>query len=765
MVEPGGETNSKKGSGGLIVGLLILAAVFALAVVRLRPSAPKPADAPETEFSAGRARAVLAELVGNGEPHPVGSAANAQTRERVLQAFRRLGYEPEVVPGFVCRLGGVCATVQNVVARLAGRAVPGAPTPKAVMLSAHYDSVPSGPGVSDDLTGVAAILEVARLMKAGPPPANPVIFLIDDGEEAGLLGAEAFVRTPAAKEVGVVINLEARGTSGPGLMFQTHQANGAWIPLLSKALSRPVASSVFVSIYERLPNDTDYSVFKREGMPGFNFALIGDAEHYHSPLDSLANASPASLQHLGESTFELTRVLSQAELDRPKIGPAVFFDVLSIGIVRWPGAATLPLAAIPLVAVALACRKIWSTRAASLGGSILALVAAVGSIAAAFGIGLVFTNAQRGAGGLQVIWPAEATVLLVALGAFAAFAVLGVLAAAGRTARAAGVWTGVWLAWAILGLLVSWTVSGASYLFVLPTLVAGLAGWLLGPDRRPLAALLPLAVAGVLWAPLALLLFAGLGTPGIVVIAVVFGLIAMPLAPLLADARRPALWVGAIALIGLVAAFLVPSTTRASAASPKRLSLTYHLDADTPAGRWVLAGDLPPGQPLPPALAAKAAFTIGQPFPWSFAQAKTAVAPAPPLPLVGPTVEVLLDEPRPDGRHLSLRLVSPRGAPSIALHVPVAADVRSARMADEEIPKTEEGKIPPRGDWFTFQYLSTPPEGIVLDLVVGGSGPIDAYLVDRSLGLPPAARPIGAARPEDTVPDGDAIVVSRKVRL
>ncbi len=149
--------------------------------------------------------------------------------------------------------------------------------------------------------------------------------------------------------------------------------------------------------------------------------------------------------------------------------------------------------------------------------------------------------------------------------AFAAFAVLGVLAAAGRTARAAGVWTGVWLAWAILGLLVSWTVSGASYLFVLPTLVAGLAGWLLGPDRRPLAALLPLAVAGVLWAPLALLLFAGLGTPGIVVIAVVFGLIAMPLAPLLADARRPALWVGAIALIGLVAAFLVPSTTRASA--------------------------------------------------------------------------------------------------------------------------------------------------------------------------------------------------------
>lgn len=765
MVEPGDGANSRKGSGGLIVGLLILAALFALAVVRLRPPSPKPADAPEAEFSAGRARAVLTELVGNGEPHPVGSAANAQTRERVLQAFRRLGYEPEVVPGFVCRLGGACATVQNVVARLAGRSAPGAPIPKAVMLSAHYDSVPSGPGVSDDLTGVAAILEIARLMKVGPAPANPVIFLIDDGEEAGLLGAEAFVRTPAAKEVGVVINLEARGSSGPGLMFQTQHANGAWIPLFAKAVSRPVASSVFVSIYERLPNDTDYSVFKREGMPGFNFALIGDAEHYHTPLDSLANASPASLQHLGESAFELTRVLSGAELDRPKTRPAVFFDVLAIGIVRWPGAATLPLAVIALIAVALACRKIWNARAASVGGSILGLVAALASIAAAAGMGLVFVNAQRVAGGLQVAWPAEASALLLALGALAAFAVLGVLSAVGRTARAAGVWAGVWLAWAILGLVVSWLVPGASYLFVLPALAAGLAGWLGGPNRSRLAALLPLAVVGILWAPLALLFFAGLGTPGLAVIAAVFGLIAMPLAPLHADARRPALWVGAIALVGLVAAFLVPATTRASAASPKRLSLTYHLDADATAGRWVLAGDLAPGRPLPAGLAAKAAFQIGQPFPWSFAQAKAAVAPAAPLPLVVPTIEVLSDDPRPDGRHLSLRLVSPRGAPSVTLHVPVAANVRSARMADEEIPQTKEGKIPTRGDWFSFQCLSTPPEGIVLDLVVGGTGPIDAYLVDRSLGLPPAARPIVAARPADTVPDGDAIVVSKKVRI
>lgn len=765
MVEPGGEANSRKGSGGLIVGLLVLAALFALAVVRLRPPSAKPADAPETEFSARRAGAVLAELVGNGEPHPVGSAANAATRERVLLAFRRLGYEPEVVPGFVCRLGGACTTVQNVVARLAGGAPAGAPTPKAVLLSAHYDSVPSGPGASDDLTGVAAILEIARLMKVGPAPANPVIFLIDDGEEAGLLGAEAFVRTPTAKEVGVVINLEARGTTGPGLMFQTQHANGAWIPLFARAVSRPVASSVFVSIYEQLPNDTDYTVFKREGIPGFNFALIGDAERYHTPLDSLASSSPASLQHMGESAFELARTLAGAELDRPAKGPAVFFDVLSFGVVRWPGAATLPLAVLALLAVGLACRKTWSAGAASLGGSLMALLGALFAIVAAAGIGLVFVNAEKIAGGLAVAWPAETGALLLSLGAFAAFVVLGILSGLARSARPAGVWTGVWLAWAILGVATAVMVPGASYLFVLPALVAGLAGWLGGPGRLRLAALLALAVVGILWAPLALIFFAGLGTPGLAVIAAVFGLIAMPLAPLHADARRPALWVGAIALVAVVAAFLVPATTRASAAAPLRVTLSYHLDSDAGAGRWILAGDLAPGRPLPPTLAAAAPFTVGQPFPWSFAQAKAAVAPAPPLPLVVPTIEVLSDEPRPDGRHLSLRLVSPRGAPSITLHLPVAANIRSARMADAEIPQTKEGKIPTRGDWFTFQCLSTPPEGIVLDLVAGSSGPIDGYLVDRSLGLPPAARALVAARPAEMIPDGDAIVVSRKVHI
>src|SRR4029453_6210943 len=90
--------------------------------------------------------------------------------------------------------------IRNVLARFPGR-TPGGP---AVVLMAHYDGVPGGPAAADAGSGPAAILETLRALRAGPPLAHDVIALITDGEEAGLLGAAAFVREHAwAKDVGV----------------------------------------------------------------------------------------------------------------------------------------------------------------------------------------------------------------------------------------------------------------------------------------------------------------------------------------------------------------------------------------------------------------------------------------------------------------------------------------------------------------------------------------------------------------------------------
>ena len=133
-----------------------------------------------------------------------------------------------------------------------------------------------GPGAGDNASGVAVVLETLRAIKAGPLLDRDVIVLIDDGEEAGLLGANLFVdEHPWATDVGVVLNFDARGVSGPSIMFETSDKNGWLIHQFAIASPRPVATSVSMDVYRIMPNDTDLTVFKRAGFAGLNFAFVG----------------------------------------------------------------------------------------------------------------------------------------------------------------------------------------------------------------------------------------------------------------------------------------------------------------------------------------------------------------------------------------------------------------------------------------------------------------------------------------------------------
>jgi Zn-dependent M28 family amino/carboxypeptidase len=120
-------------------------------------------------------------------PHPVGSAANAGVRDYLLAELRDLGLQPNVLAATAVR-GNELARVENIHARIPGRASTG-----HVVLAAHYDSVAQAPGAADDAAGVAAILETARALRATSPLRNDIDVVITDGEEPGLLGAQAFV--------------------------------------------------------------------------------------------------------------------------------------------------------------------------------------------------------------------------------------------------------------------------------------------------------------------------------------------------------------------------------------------------------------------------------------------------------------------------------------------------------------------------------------------------------------------------------------------
>jgi hypothetical protein len=322
--------------------LIALAGAVILAIVATTPPGPAPADAAASAFSATRAMADV-RVIGRA-PHPTGSAEDAQVRSYLIARLKGLGLEVATATGTMSpqakkRLDGWRKAVApappltNIVAILPARdrAQP------AVLLMAHHDSVWGSPGAADDGAGVASILEVVRAIKAGGQPRRDVMVALTDGEELGLEGAKGFFASdPRRAHVGVIVNLETRGGGGRASMFETGSDNGAMMELFGGAVSRPVATSLSVFIYKKLPNSTDYTVAKKRGYPGFNFAFIGRAGLYHSPLATPEALDQGALQDMGRQTLDLTRALADAPSLPGKTADRTFFDAYGLFLVSYP---------------------------------------------------------------------------------------------------------------------------------------------------------------------------------------------------------------------------------------------------------------------------------------------------------------------------------------------------------------------------------------------------------------------------------------------
>src|SRR5215207_3823526 len=308
---------------GVVVALL-LGAFAAISLLALEPPEPLPASAQASEFSAERAFSHVEQIAER--PHAVGSAANAEVRNYLVGQLEGLGLRPTVQEATSARTKegtASIARVHNIHARIPGSAPTG-----HVVLVAHYDSVPRGPGAADDGAGVAAILEIARAITSGSPPRNDVDILLTDAEEPWLLGAQAFVRDDRLDpRRSVVLNLEARGTSGPVIMFESSTDNASVIPALASA-QRPIAASGWEACYQLLSNDTDFTIFRDAGFAGMNFAFGDGSARYHTPEDSPANLDPASLQHMGATVLAATRHFADQDLGAQRGAALTYFSVL-----------------------------------------------------------------------------------------------------------------------------------------------------------------------------------------------------------------------------------------------------------------------------------------------------------------------------------------------------------------------------------------------------------------------------------------------------
>ena len=196
--------------------LLLLATLLAgLTFLGMQPPMAVPETVPKSEFSAERALNLLRELNPDNLPHPAGSQQNHLLRDRILGQLQELGLAVEVQSLQHCKAAfGVCSPLDNIIARL-----PGSGAKPALMLTAHYDSVDAGMGAGDDGAGLAALLEIAGMAVEQGGFRHDLVFLVTDAEEQGLVGADAFALKHAAfADVGVVVNLEARGITGASSM-------------------------------------------------------------------------------------------------------------------------------------------------------------------------------------------------------------------------------------------------------------------------------------------------------------------------------------------------------------------------------------------------------------------------------------------------------------------------------------------------------------------------------------------------------------------
>jgi hypothetical protein len=766
---------SSPGLRRISLSLLVLAAILALALAGLQPPAPKFADTPPGEFSAGRALDTLHRVLGSDQPHPIGTPAADAVRDRIVGELTQLGYQPQIQTAFACGDFGTCATVNNVLARLDGADTSSS---DAVLLAAHYDSVPAGPGDSDDGVGVAAVIEIARALKAMPAPRHSVIFLLDEGEEAGLLGARAFVDShPWAKDVRAAVNLDARGTSGPSLLFETGQANEWAMRLYAQHAARPATSSIFYTVYEMLPNDTDFTIFKAAGYEGLNFAFIGDEVHYHTPLDNSANVTPESLQHQGENALPAVAAFANADLSNVPRSEAVFFDLFGRATIRWQAKRTLLFAVLAALLIFLEVAWLVRSKRITPRDFLTGCLGWLVTILVTGALAMILRQALFFAGSTPVNWIAHPQSFEIAfwlLGVAVVFA-NGVFFA--RRAGFWGLWSGVWVWWALLAAVVSWKAPGLSYVVLVPAAVAALAGLPATIARSDdtssflcdLAAILPLAAAAIVGFGPASLLYDGLGNRGLPVIALLVGLLLTPIAPLCADLLAAGglrafafLWLPILAgALATVAAVVLPPY---SSKAPERVNIEYWRDADSGKAQWIVE---PASGHLPEQLRLAAPFhrSTDRALPWLSAPAFLADAPSIDAPAPTFTIQ---ESGQANGRHAYQALLrSERGAPSAAVFFPPDADVQDVRVGGKALQPESSGVRQYFDGWTIYRCDAMSPDGVEIDFSLPVGKPVEVSAADQSYQLPPDGAFLLKARPLKAAPsqDGDTTIVTRRVQI
>jgi hypothetical protein len=341
------------------------------------------------------------------------------------------------------------------------------------------------------------------------------------------------------------------------------------------------------------------------------------------------------------------------------------------------------------------------------------------------------------------------------------------------TALAALLW------WTLLSLYIAAALPGASYLLVWPlaaALVALGVAFVLEPLYRddgsvapaPLAVLFAGVAPGLLLASSSLyLLFVASGVRLVVIVVCVWLMLSL-LVPQVSLVCYPRRWLvpAGLGVAGVVLFIGLSPATGYGVDWPRVDSLFYRFDRSAGSASWGTLDEAPDAW-TGRVLGAPGGWDDGHehvPL-WHFVHSH--LAPAQPVRLEAPALEVLEDSVRGARRALSLRLWSPRGAPFVSLLLEDEAGEVVATVDGTAVAGGPTTFLDYSAEHWHVDVLGIPQEGVTVTLEVDAGAPLHLRVVDMSYGLPPLALAVAGARPDGFVPGGkgDATIVASEYRL